>query len=69
MKNILLILLLILLIVLLFSKKEYFANYTYCNWFDYDISTSKCPSGSKCSNIGICRVQEDCDNFPDIKCK
>lgn len=69
MKNKLLIVLIVLLGMLIFGNKENFTNETYCNWFDYNIDPHKCPNGKKCANIGVCRSTEDCEMFPDIKCK
>ena len=69
MRNILLILLVVILIVLIFGNKEYFTNEIECNWFDYEIDTHKCPKNTKCANMGICRSNEECDVFPNIKCK
>jgi len=69
MKYILLILVIVLLIILIFGNKEYFTNEIQCNWFDYDTDPDKCPKNTKCAKMGICRSKEDCEIFPDIKCK
>jgi len=69
MRSILLIILIVLFVILIFGNKEHFINEQSCDWFNYEQHSEKCLNNTKCAQMGICRSNEECDTFPDIKCK